>query len=47
MPDRPVRCLIYDLDGLLLDTESINDQVTQTIAQRYGKAFQALSLIHI
>lgn len=41
MPDRPVRCLIYDLDGLLLDTESINDQVTQTIAQRYGKAFQA------
>lgn len=31
--------VIYDMDGLLLDTESLNEQVSQTIAQRYGKTF--------
>ncbi len=28
--------VIYDLDGLLLDTESINEAVNQAIADRYG-----------
>ena len=31
--------VIYDLDGLLLGTESINEQVNQQIVQRYGKVF--------
>ncbi|MEC4894786.1 MAG: HAD-IA family hydrolase [Oscillatoria sp. PMC 1051.18] len=31
--------LIYDLDGLLLNTESINAKVNQAIAARYGKIF--------
>ncbi|NET38702.1 MAG: HAD-IA family hydrolase [Cyanothece sp. SIO1E1] len=33
--------VIYDLDGLLLDTESINAQVNQAIASRYDKTFDA------
>lgn len=36
---RAITHLIYDCDGLLLDTERINWQVNQTIASRYGKAF--------
>ncbi|MDJ0704643.1 MAG: HAD-IA family hydrolase [Leptolyngbyaceae cyanobacterium MO_188.B28] len=31
--------IIYDCDGLLLDTERLNRQVNQTIASRYGKVF--------
>ncbi|MGB7085054.1 MAG: HAD-IA family hydrolase [Phormidesmis sp.] len=31
--------LIYDFDGLLLDTEPIYCQVNELIAQRYGKQF--------
>ena len=31
--------LIYDFDGLLLDTEPIYCQVNQIIANRYGKTF--------
>ena len=31
--------VIFDMDGLLLDTESINATVNQEIAQRYGKTF--------
>ncbi|MGF1482183.1 MAG: HAD-IA family hydrolase [Cyanophyceae cyanobacterium] len=31
--------VIYDVDGLLLDTETINAQVNQQIIQRYGKSF--------
>ena len=31
--------IIYDMDGLLLDTESLNEQVNREIVQRYGKAF--------
>ncbi|MEC4986638.1 MAG: HAD-IA family hydrolase [Oscillatoria sp. PMC 1068.18] len=31
--------LIYDLDGLLLNTESINAEVNSAIAARYGKIF--------
>ncbi|MCL2926641.1 MAG: HAD-IA family hydrolase [Trichodesmium sp. St16_bin4-tuft] len=31
--------IIYDLDGLLLDTESIHAQVNQEVTSRYGKTF--------
>ncbi len=31
--------IIYDLDGLLLDTESIHAQVNQEVTSRYGKIF--------
>ena len=31
--------VIFDLDGLLLDTETINAKVNHTIAGRYGKTF--------
>lgn len=31
--------LIYDLDGLLLDTESLHERVNSEVAQRYGKTF--------
>ncbi|WP_026102710.1 HAD-IA family hydrolase [Pleurocapsa sp. PCC 7319] len=33
--------VIYDMDGLLLDTESLNEQVNSEIVQRYGKSFDA------
>ena len=31
--------VIYDLDGLLLDTESLHEQVNSEVANRYGKSF--------
>lgn len=31
--------IIFDLDGLLLNTESIHEAVNQTVAQRYGKVY--------
>ncbi|MEB3342985.1 HAD-IA family hydrolase [Okeania sp.] len=31
--------IIYDLDGLLLDTESIHAEVNQELTSRYGKIF--------
>ena len=31
--------VIYDMDGLLLDTESLNERVNGEIVQRYGKTF--------
>jgi len=34
-----ISCLIYDLDGILLDTESIYTEVTQEIVGEYGKVF--------
>lgn len=38
MPNlKPITHLIYDFDGLLLNTEPIHAQVNQTIAARYGK----------
>lgn len=33
---RPIGAAIYDLDGLLLDTESINETVNRLIAERHG-----------
>jgi len=34
-----ISCLIYDMDGLLLDTEGIYTDVTQQIVGEYGKVF--------
>jgi len=34
-----ISCLIYDMDGLLLDTEGIYTEVTQQIVSEYGKVF--------
>jgi len=34
-----ISCLIYDLDGLLLDTESIYSDLTQKIVGEYNKIF--------
>ena len=31
--------IIYDMDGLLLDTESLHERVNKEVAQRYGKTF--------
>ncbi|WAL58193.1 HAD-IA family hydrolase [Thermocoleostomius sinensis] len=38
---RLITHIIYDFDGLLLNTEPIHAQVNQTIAARYGKTFDA------
>lgn len=35
----PIRCVLYDMDGLLLDTERFYTVVTQEIAAEYGKTF--------
>ena len=34
-----ISCLIYDMDGLLLNTEGIYTEVTQQIVGEYGKVF--------
>jgi pseudouridine-5'-monophosphatase len=34
-----ISCLIYDMDGLLLDTEGIYTEITQQIVGEYGKVF--------
>ena len=31
--------IIYDMDGLLLDTESLHERVNTEVARRYGKSF--------
>ena len=36
---KSVSCVIYDMDGLLLDTEPFYTQASQLIARRYGKVF--------
>jgi HAD superfamily hydrolase (TIGR01509 family) len=35
----PVRCVIFDMDGVLLDTEPIYTKVTNLIAAEHGKVF--------
>jgi len=35
----PIQCVIYDLDGLLLNTEPFYTEASQRIASRYGKVF--------
>lgn len=39
--NRKVRCVIYDLDGLLLDTEHIYTDAMREVVRRYGKDFDA------
>lgn len=36
---KPITHVIYDMDGLLLDTEFLHEQVNQEIAQRYDQTF--------
>ena len=36
---RPARCVIFDLDGVLLDTEHFYTEVTDEICRGYGKVF--------
>lgn len=36
---RPVTHVVFDVDGLLLDTESIYTRIMNTVAGRYGKTF--------
>ena len=35
----PIQAVIFDMDGLLLDTEGIYTEVTHMIASRYGRTF--------
>ena len=35
----PIQAVIFDMDGLLLDTEGIYTEVTQIIAERYGRTY--------
>jgi pseudouridine-5'-monophosphatase len=39
IPDSPVRFVLFDMDGLLLDTEIIYTRVTRKIVGQYGKVF--------
>jgi pseudouridine-5'-monophosphatase len=36
---RPARAVIFDMDGVLLDTEPIYTEATQTLVGRYGKEY--------
>lgn len=44
---KPITHIIYDMDGLLLDTESLNEQANTEIAQRYGKSFDTFIKLKI
>jgi beta-phosphoglucomutase-like phosphatase (HAD superfamily) len=37
--ERPASCVIFDMDGVLLDTEPIYTQATEALASRYGKRY--------
>jgi pseudouridine 5'-phosphatase len=37
--ERPARAVIFDMDGVLLDTEPIYTEATQTLVGRYGKQY--------
>ena len=39
MSDSPARYVLFDVDGLLLDTEIVYTRVTQGIVSRFGKTF--------
>lgn len=39
MPRPAIKFVLFDMDGLLLDTERFYTQVHVEIAQRYGKEF--------
>jgi pseudouridine-5'-monophosphatase len=39
LPRRPIRAVIFDLDGVLLDTEPLYTQATQAIVGEYGAVF--------
>ena len=39
MNEAPAHCVLFDVDGLLLDTEIVYTRVTQAIVSRFGKTF--------
>ncbi len=39
LPRRPIACVIFDMDGLLLDTEKIYTEAMREVVARYGKVF--------
>ena len=35
----PIKAVIFDMDGLLLDTEGIYSEVTQSVVEGYGRTY--------